>query len=485
LNITVVRPVRHVAVKPFTLPQKSLGGLDADVAARLIAASADVALIVDSKGFIRDMALEGDELSHDGAESWIGRRWIDTVTADSRSKVEELLSSAGRQAVPHWRQVNHPSPRGLDVPVRYATVETGRQGMIVAVGRNLSAMSALQQRIVESQREMEAEYTRLRQAETRYRALFHNTSEAVLIVDLSTLKVVEANPAALQVTQRDQRKLVGRNFVELFHAKSAAEVQALLAELRVSPRGSNRQLRLADQDTESSISASLFRQEAGACIIVRIGAYNDAADGNVDIRSSASVEKIVEALPDAFVVTDRDGRIVATNAAFLELVQLATEDQAKGQPIDRWVGRTSVDMSVLMANLREHHTMRRFNSVARGEFGASEDVEISAVSALNSNPPSIGLVLRRIERRDNAVGQGGTAVLSRSVEQMTELVGRVPLRDLVRETTDIMERMCIEAALQLTKDNRASAAEMLGLSRQGLYMKLRRYGIGDLPAENE
>jgi DNA-binding NtrC family response regulator len=37
--------------------------------------------------------------------------------------------------------------------------------------------------------------------------------------------------------------------------------------------------------------------------------------------------------------------------------------------------------------------------------------------------------------------------------------------------------MCIEAALQLTHDNRASAAEMLGLSRQSLYVKLRRFGM--------
>ena len=62
---------------------------------------------------------------------------------------------------------------------------------------------------------------------------------------------------------------------------------------------------------------------------------------------------------------------------------------------------------------------------------------------------------------------------------MTELVGRVPLRDIVRETTDLIERLCIEAALELTSDNRASAAEMLGLSRQSLYITQRRFGIGD------
>ncbi len=65
---------------------------------------------------------------------------------------------------------------------------------------------------------------------------------------------------------------------------------------------------------------------------------------------------------------------------------------------------------------------------------------------------------------------------------MTELVGRVPLKDIVRDTTDLIEQLCIEAALELTHDNRASAAEMLGLSRQSLYVKLRRFNIGDLTA---
>jgi DNA-binding NtrC family response regulator len=71
----------------------------------------------------------------------------------------------------------------------------------------------------------------------------------------------------------------------------------------------------------------------------------------------------------------------------------------------------------------------------------------------------------------------------RSFEQLKELVGRVPMRDLVRETTDIIEQMCIEAALEITGDNRASAAEMLGLSRQSLYVKLRRHGLGELDGQ--
>ena len=62
---------------------------------------------------------------------------------------------------------------------------------------------------------------------------------------------------------------------------------------------------------------------------------------------------------------------------------------------------------------------------------------------------------------------------------MTELVGRMPLKDIVRDTTDLIEQLCIESALKLTNGNRASAAEMLGLSRQSLYVKLRRFGMGE------
>ncbi|MEL7414648.1 MAG: helix-turn-helix domain-containing protein, partial [Pseudomonadota bacterium] len=70
-----------------------------------------------------------------------------------------------------------------------------------------------------------------------------------------------------------------------------------------------------------------------------------------------------------------------------------------------------------------------------------------------------------------------SSVSPESVEHVMELVGSAPLKELVRATTDVVEKMCIETALQLTGNNRASAAEMLGLSRQSLYVKLRKFGL--------
>jgi transcriptional regulator PpsR len=128
--------------------------------------------------------------------------------------------------------------------------------------------------------------------------------------------------------------------------------------------------------------------------------------------------------------------------------------------------------------------VRHFQTIMRGQFGTVEDVEVSGVSAADSNPPCYGFTIRRLARR-TVEPETGTRSLMRSVEEMTKLVGKVPLKDLVRETTDIIERLCIEAALQLNDNNRASAADMLGLSRQSLYVKLHRYGIEDKDASSD
>ena len=51
------------------------------------------------------------------------------------------------------------------------------------------------------------------------------------------------------------------------------------------------------------------------------------------------------------------------------------------------------------------------------------------------------------------------------------------LKDLVADTSDIVEKICIETALKMTKNNRVATAEMLNLSRQSLYVKLRKYNL--------
>lgn len=129
-----------------------------------------------------------------------------------------------------------------------------------------------------------------------------------------------------------------------------------------------------------------------------------------------------------------------------------------------------------MANLREHGTVRRFSSIMRDDLGGSETVEVSATRIQGERGSVFGFSIRETMRNDAMAPTLPTGSPT-TAAQFTDLVGRVPLKDLVRDTADIIEKLCIEAALKLTDNNRASAADMLGLSRQSLYIKLRRYGI--------
>ncbi len=468
-------------IEPFRAPKRHLGELDAETAARLLTAAADIALVVDSKGIIRDVALGSEELLRDGCANWVGQRWIDTVADDSKNKIEDLLHGAPGSNVQPWRQVNHPVGRNGEIPIRYSAVQLG-SGKIIAIGRDLRALATLQQRLVETQQTMEREYARLRHAETRYRLLFQISSEAVLIIDAATNRIVESNPAASKLIGRAARRLAGRNFHELFDSEGQRKIQAFLAALKTSGEADEVVVRLDDAKVDLIVGASLFRQESTSNILVRLAPT--AANASAWMKSRSSLFEVVQRLPDGFVVTDLDRRILTANTAFIELTQLATEEQLRGELVDRWVGRHPIDMAVLGKNLKERGEIRNFSTVVRGEYGSAEDVEVSAVSVTSGEQHCLGMTLRRVARRpDTAIN--GRRALPRSVEQLTELVGRVPLKELVRESTDMIERLCIEAALELTDDNRASAAEMLGLSRQGLYSKLRRHGMGDLDGDRD
>jgi transcriptional regulator PpsR len=475
--------VAREAVNQFRAPKRSLGDLDAEVAARLIATAADVALIVDDDGIIRDVALGNEELSREGCGAWVGQRWVDTVTKESQSKVEALLREASSSTPAKWRQINQKSARGGDVPVRFAAIPAGRGGHIVAIGRDLRTVSTLQQRLLEAQQSIERDYAKLRQAETRYRVLFHMASEPVLIVDASSEKVAEANPAATQFVGNSVKRVVGRVFPEIFDDTGAQAVRALLASVRAGARTEPTRVWLHDESREFTVSATLFRHEGGAQFLVRLTPVDLAVASEAE-RPLSRIMTVVERLPDGFVVTDMDGRIQLANASFLDLAQLAAEGQADGELLDRWLGRPGLDFPILLASLKENRVLRHFATIVRGTYGAVEEVEVSAVSVTEGEKPCIGFTIRAVGRR--LTGEPRAArELPRSVEQLTHLVGRVSLKELVRETTDVIERLCIEAALELTGDNRASAAEILGLSRQSLYSKLRRYGLGDLSEDEE
>jgi transcriptional regulator PpsR len=472
----------------FADPATTFADLTAESVSRLISGCADLALVVDSEGIVCDVAYGPGTLNTENCDSWVGQALIQTVTKESRAKITSLLRDAETDSTPRWRQVNHPSPRGADLLLSYCAVKVSDEGReparnrSVVFGRDLRALSDLQQRLVDAQQEALQDNWRLRDTQSRNRHLFQTASDGVLIIDATTQKVVEANPVALLMFGDKAGKLVGSLFPYGLDERDTQAVQNMLATVRTS--GKSEGVRAQLGGAVLNFAGSMFRQEVGSLLVVRLTRTQTEVSTDSSSGVKAALLKLVQSSPDCVVVTDAEGLIVSANEAFLELVHLTAESQVRAESLGRWLGRTGVELNVLITTLRQRGSIRLFPTSLRDDHGSVTDIEVSATLTHESEGTLLGFMIRDVSRRPSVLTKGDKE-LPRSASQLAELVGRVPMKDIVGETSDLIEQLCIEAALDLTRDNRAAAAEMLGLSRQSLYVKLRRYGMSDPLSDNE
>lgn len=447
--------------------------------AALLEKVADFSITVDREGRIIELAVANEELADCIDESWLGRDWTQTVTPEGSAKLRELLQLVTAHAGTSQRtDVVHPLADGTELPVSYRALCIGDDGRVLAVGEDMRPMASMRQQLINAQQALEQDYWRLRQVETRYRGLFDMAQDALVVIDETSGRVLEANPAANELLADAGQSIIGKPFPRGFDGPGTASVNTLLADTRTVGKGSVASVGADTGDHRFNVTASFVRQAGETRFLVRLGLVG----GGTAAGGEQYLQEILSGAPDAVIQTDADGLLMAANQRFLDLAQLVAEEQALGRSADRWLGRSGVDLNILLSNLRERGVVRLFASTLRGELGTQAEVEISAIRVADTGPEVFAFFIRDIGRRVTS-GQPSQQ-LPRSIEQITERVGRVPLKELVRESTDIIEAMCIEAALRLTRDNRASAAELLGLSRQSLYAKLRRYQIGGGDADN-
>ena len=137
---------------------------------------------------------------------------------------------------------------------------------------------------------------------------------------------------------------------------------------------------------------------------------------------------------------------------------------------------------MLTDNAARSGKMRMYATRLEGAYGSQLSVELSATHLSTAGQSGFAFVIRdtsrmEVVREPSAALPGPGPVSDDAMRNVMDLVGSAPLKDIVAATTDVVEKMCIETAVELTDNNRVAAAEMLGLSRQSLYVKLRKYGL--------
>lgn len=460
----------------FSKPESYLGGADLRTIGTIIATASDISLVVDRDDLVQDFALGVDGIDGSVFADWLGEPIEAIVTLESRQKIRDIIETARRGETPRWREVNHPvGPDEPDLPVRYCGVMADDQGSVMLLGRDLRTVAALQRRLVSVQQSLERDYGRLLQMETRYRLLFQTATEAFMILDAGTGRVLEANGAAAELFARPADEIARRRFPFGFDDAGMQAIGERLQSVRNTGKAEALSATLSGNGRSVDLFLSLFRAEGSRQFLVRMTAPGH--EGLTAHEGAAQIVSLFRTACEGIVMTDAEGRIEWANDAFLDLAQVAVETQLRDENIDRFFARRGIDLPLILSNTREGGRLRFYSTSLSGAHGLVTEVEVSSVALGDGAEAGYGFVFRNAAFRPSETPMVGNA-LPRSAEQLTELIGRVPLKDLVRETVDVIERLCIEAALRMTDDNRASAADLLGLSRQSLYVKLRRYGLG-------
>jgi len=434
---------------------------------------ADVTLLLDLDGVIREATFTS-AVGTENADAWVGRAWIDTVERPGATNIKRMLDDARTTGISAFRQVTQRFPSGLDVPMEYTTVLLGGRAGLLAIGKNQQAVAELQARLIAAQQTMERDYWKLREVETRYRLLFDASNDAVIVLKVANLRVVEANPAALQaldlpVTGRDQ--IVGHDFLSMLQAHEREAFQDMLARVREQSKAPGIILHLGREPKSWSVRATLVTSEPGAVFLVQL-----APIGGVPAQreQSVAVEELIERAADGFVVIDQEGVIRHANQAFLDLIEVGSKVSVVDERLSRWLWRPGADVSVLLSHVNRQRFVRLFSTIIHGELGTDTEIEISAALS-NEASGYVSVLLRDVSRR--LITSNTSDNLRTSLGSITEQVGKTPLRTLVRNTIGVVERHYVKAALELSEGNRTAAAEILGLSRQSLYAKLNRYGL--------
>ncbi len=443
----------------------------------IIAGVADLSVVVTAEGRVLSVLTNAAHRTHGRLDHWVGADLRRFLESESVVKLDAALDVAAGGATPRPAELNHSGDARWDFPVRYSFHQIGPDGAVLMLGHDMQPIAEMQQQLVRAQMALERDYEDRRALGVRYRALMEAVPAGILFVSEGDARVMEGNDAAAGMLGRARGQLAGARLADLFPDGGEDLRRRLAAAAEAEPPGAV-DLRLPGGARAASLHPTIFRAGGERVLLVRLDEGAGAPAGSaMDSRLSG----LWAAGPDGIVFTDAAGLVLAANEAFAAMAGAPTARGVRGRSMADHLGRGSFDLGVLLEQSASPGGLRLYATRLLPRYGEEMPVEISGCALPEGSAAAHAFVLRDAGRSDGA-RRPGTAVSDDAVRSVMELVGQSTLREIVSETTDVVEKMCIETAVELTSNNRVAAAEMLGLSRQSLYVKLRKYGLLKQPS---
>ncbi len=453
----------------------SLALIEPDHLSEIVATAADISLLVSSEGRVTAVMINPHHPAFGQLEGWVGKHFNDIVTEESREKFNRRLKAiAAPDAKSLVVEVNHLGSAMWEFPIRYTMHRIEKGKSILMLGRDMRAIAEMQQQLVMAQIALERDYETQREMDTRYRVLMEATRDAMILLAMNTGRIVDVNAAAAAMLGASRQELAGGSIAQEFDGRRRGEFLESLSSIASSDTISPVELVARRSQNRLRVIPKLFRAAGERFMLCRLEAPEHANAPQSEI--SENLEKLYHEGSDAILFLDQDGIITYGNDAFMKLTDSTHLASVRGRSLGDFLARGLVDLRVILDNARRSRNLRLYSTKILNEFNGQISVEISATHFTDRPGQGFALVIRDASRAD-LLRRPGLTGGDDGMRSVMELVGSSTLKDIVAETTDVVEKMCIQTAVDLTRNNRLAAAEMLGLSRQSLYVKLRKFGL--------
>lgn len=216
-------------------------------------------------------------------------------------------------------------------------------------------------------------------SEARYRQIFERSTSVTWVLDVASMRIVDANPAAVMFYGWPREELIGKP----------------LAEITVLPESSVRDMIEAAEDERRNFFVSRHRLRSGVVRDVEVHSSPIELDGRrvlfsivhdiTDrvraerqlVESEANYRRALEQASDAIVVSDRQGAILEVNARTEEILGFRREEIV-GRRLEDFLPSEERDRKPLrIRDLLEGGSILSERRLQR-KNGTLADVEISA-----------------------------------------------------------------------------------------------------------
>lgn len=444
---------------------------------QIISRMSDLAVVISPAGVVQSVMANPDFAHRKSVKNWEGSAIQDSLNYESIPKFEMrlkqfLAGSGSAQPV----ELNHiPTDDRGELPIRYSFHSLGRDNSILMLGSDLSSVADMQQQLVAAQIALENDYEVQREYDIRFRVLMEASKTATVLVSVKTGAIVTCNRAAEKLLGKGREALVDRSLAEEFESKGRDDVVARLVSAASEQSTSPVVAKSTPGKRKLSLTPTLFRGANGQMLLCKIkmaGGHETSAD-----QLQVQLTELYQNGVDAIVFVDAGGNILSSNEAFPKLMDVTHSQSIQGRSIAEFFSRGTVDVNVMLENARRTGSMRLYATKLKSEHGFERAVEISTTLINAGGQTIFGMIIRDTKRVETGGRAPSKQITDVDMQSVIELIGGQSLKDIVARTTDVVEKMCIETAVEMTSNNRVAAAEMLGLSRQSLYVKLRKYGL--------